>query len=372
MIDHITSIQPNKRHVFNSIPGGCSLSPCVNLFSKDQNNIVVSEPESAPSDANGGGCGSGEALDLIKGHLTEYSYEKASRGLPAEIDLKNWFKPSLFSISQDASYYVLKVQRFKAGGYEMVCGEMDLQKIIYSMDSPRKTGKREKTEQNENDVISSQQRAKRKVRHLIKSIGCDRMLTLTKREVEGSVFWTISDWKNAWDKFNRLVRKAGLCIEYVAVLEQHKKGNYHLHAAIVGRLNVNLIRNIWLSCVGAGKGSGNVDIRYRPDCTDLKRREGLAKYVSKYITKQFGNVEFNKKRYWASKHKLPAAERYILKAKTVYQALDEICEQFGLQPYWSDGKGGTEGGVYNNAFVFPDRKGFFLNFTESLCAPPDF
>jgi hypothetical protein len=303
----------------------------------------------------------GEApLDLIKGHLTETTYTKASRGFSFYDSPKGWHVPEGYE-STPANNYVAKIQPFQSGGYEVTVSSLDIQKIGRMMDAPRSTGKREKGEQNENDVVTSIQRSKKKVRHLIKSMGCDRLLTLTRREKEQDEFWTIEQWKVAWDKFRRLCEKAGVDLQYVAVLEAHKKGNYHLHAAIVGKLSVNIIRGIWLACTG-GKGSGNVDIQMKQNCTVHQRRAGLAKYVSKYITKQAELVEFNKKRYWSSRHKLPDARRYVLTADNFEAALNELLSYLGLNPLRVDGK----------IFVFPDENGCWFNYDESFSSPPPF
>jgi hypothetical protein len=269
----------------------------------------------------------GDFLDLIKGHLPLSCYVPVTRGLGN--DPLNWFMPVDGFNPSEQYHQVLKIQPFVAGGYEVTVTTQDLGKIAVLMDSSRKTGERVKGEQKVNDVITSVHRSKKKIRYLIKSMGCDRLLTLTKRENDPDNFWTIEQWAAAWDRFNRLCRKAGCELQYVAVPEKHEKGNYHLHVAIVGHISVNIIRGIWQAITG-GKGSGNVDIAYKRNCTDHARRAGLAKYVSKYITKQVGQTEFNKKRYWPSKHKLPSPRRYILKSMDLLGAMQEICSYLGL------------------------------------------
>ena len=181
-----------------------------------------------------------QALDLIKGHLrTDFSlvndppYIAASRGF-SFLSSPGWFVPSTGYDAYQEFHFVAKVQEFAAGGYEVTITKQDLQALGRLMDAPRNTGPREKGEQNENDIVSSIARSKKKVRYLIKSMGCDRLLTFTKRESEGSEYWTVEQWAAAWKAFNKLCKRAGVDLQYVAVLERHKKGNYHLHAAIVG------------------------------------------------------------------------------------------------------------------------------------------
>ena len=187
-------------------------------------------------------------------------------------------------------------------------------------------------------------------------MGCDRLLTLTKRESDSDYFWSLEDWKKAWDKFRRLCKKAGVVLYYVAVPEKHKKGNYHLHVAIAGRINIKLIRRLWWLCVG-GRGMGNVDIKYRQGVSQYKRLAGLARYVSKYITKGLGVTEFNKKRYWSSVHALPTPTYFILNSDNLTDCLLEISKQLGLDSgvifseayfYGGDGTVETSSGVWFN------------------------
>ena len=40
-----------------------------------------------------------------------------------------------------------------------------------------------------------------------------------------------------------------------------RKGNYHLHVAWCGRVNVGIVRKMWLAALGGGKGCGNIDAK---------------------------------------------------------------------------------------------------------------
>ncbi len=188
------------------------------------------------------------------------------------------------------------------------------------------------------------------------------MLTLTRREKDPAAFWTVQDWASAWDRFSRLCKRMGGSLVYVAVLERHKKGNFHLHAAIAGRINVKHIRKIWLACCGGGKGCGNVDVAMRQGLTVHKRRAGLAKYVSKYVAKQLGQTEFNKKRYWSSRHKLPDVERYILSADDAKAALFELSVFLSLD----------YSALAASVFTFKQETCAWFSFDERLAAPPPF
>jgi hypothetical protein len=238
------------------------------------------------------------------------------------------------------------------------------------MDAERVQGKREvNPHQSEEDIKSSKIRSKRRVRHLVKSMGCDRLLTLTVRETAETGFMTIGQIVTAWDGFNRLLKKAGSQIEYVAVPERHEKGNYHIHAAICGYANVKLLRRCWLAALKGYGRTGNVDIARRSDISPIERRARLAKYVSKYITKAFDVVEFNKKRYWASRHKLPSERRYVLAAESAEDAMREVCEIFSLKysDVYASGSGkAVVVGVMASAYRFPSGDGFWLNYTDDI------
>jgi hypothetical protein len=276
----------------------------------------------------------GEALDLYKGHLPLSSYVPVTRN--CGVDPLNWFMPVDGFNPSEQYHQVLKIQPFSTGGYEATVTTQDLGKIAGTMDSTRKTGAREKGKQKENDVISSQRRAKTNVRLRIKSMGLEALLTLSIRENDPDTYRSVDEWGALWDKYVRMCKRHGIEFEYVAVLETHKKGNYHLHAAITGPINLKKARRFWYMClggVGDEKGAltpGNIDVSYKFHLTKHKRRQGVAKYVSKYIAKQSGHVEFNKKRYWSSKHKLPPARRYILRSMQMLDVMGELCEFLGL------------------------------------------
>lgn len=320
----------------------------------------------------------GEApLDLINGHLSSvyedvdsFSSLHLSSGssfVPVDRVFSkpdNWFRPFEWTNETKGHQIVACLQPFHAGGYEVSVSVQDLERLAMLSDMPRKSGKREKREQNENDVISSINRSKKKLRHLIKSMGCDRLLTLTVREQVGDQFLTIEEWSSMWTRFVRLCRKNDLYFDYVSVFEKHKKGNYHMHAAINGNVPVKTLRALWLTVVGKGRGAGNVDIKFRPDLTDFNRRAGCARYVSKYLTKQQGLVEFNKKRYYCSKHSLPEPRRYILNALNPYQAIVEIAAFLGLDCE-----------KLKQKIFMPESAGNFLawfSFDDSLLKPLPF
>lgn len=350
----------------------------------NSSTIEVSSNQFSSIDCLGfGGEGEAVALNLYKGHLRTIDgyddtlpynvtpeYIRASRGYSdsSKPDIKNWFIPSNDHDIKIYGNWVFKVQEFKAGGYEAVLTKVDLSVLADNMDSERITGKREEGERREVDVISSINRSKTKIRHLIKSMGCDRMVTLTKRELEGSEYWNQEQWAAAWKRFRRLCRDARIDFQYVGVIERHKKGNYHFHVAITGHLNVNTIRRFWFICLGGRgneKGSatpGNVQISFKPNMTKFERCSRIAKYLSKYLAKQIDYVEFNKKRYWSSAHKLPDVKRYVLKAESFGMAIVELCALRGLDI----------ASLVKTAFQFPNQAGLWFSFDDFLLSPVPF
>lgn len=316
---------------------------------------VLSEPLKHPSSPE---QEAQSALDLIFGHLTDTPrYVPVSR--PSGFSqLRGWYRPSA-GISSDQFHNVASIQRFKSGGWELVVRPIELEELARKIDAPRFTGTREKPDHLDPDSIErAEKRAKKRVRHLIKSLGCDRLFTLTRRESDPAHFWDRQQWVNAWDRFVRLCKKAGIDLAYVAVLELHKKGNFHLHVGLTGRINIKHARQIWYAICG-GHGQGNVDVRYKQHLTDFQRRAGLAKYVSKYITKGFGEIDaFNKKRYFASRHDLPQVQRVILNSQNWVDALYEIAQLMSFDP---------DAAVRSKSFYkFSGKDGFWLNFTEDI------
>ena len=310
----------------------------------------------------------GEAdLDLIFGHLTTTPrYVPVLRPF-SENQSSNWLRPSGDWSPSEKANVVLKIQAFKAGGYEATAKYVCLPDLARMLDAPRKTGKRERPEEQDPDSVHrSIQRSKTKVRHLIKSMGADRLLTLTKREKYPALFWTLEQWAEAWSRFVLQCKRAGIDLQYVAIPELHKKGNYHLHVALCGRIHINTARRIWWAICG-GNGQGNIDVRFRPNQAPTERLAGLAKYLSKYLTKQFGADAFNKKRYWSSRHQLPAPVRVILRALDVKAALAEFAEWKGLDLH---ALMNSKLGAYQ--FGGDSPCGFWFNWSEGVLAPCPF
>lgn len=326
--------------------------------------------------ADGGAGGRVAPLNLIEEHLTDVPYP---RGFHAAIhrgrQVPGWYFPDDFQTSPDLHSYVLKVQSFLHGGYESTVRLINMEKVGAAMDGYGPCGKRSKPEElNPDHIAKAAARAKRKSRHLIRNMGATHMTTFTVRETEQTGFRTRGQWLELWDRYRRLLTKAlGGEFPYVAVLERHEKGNFHLHVAWVGRVNLNIVRPIWWTVCG-GRGMGNVHARYFKVPPGGDRAARIARYISKYVTKSFAEEpDFNKKRYWASRQTLPELRRYVLRAQSFAEALEEVRLMLGLD--WSRFQVLGARGVsrLQNLFLFPSGDGAWINYIPELHSiPPPF
>lgn len=308
-------------------------------------------------------------LDLIEEHLTYNNAESPYRqGLQGGVLLENWFFPNSWQgVKEDTENLVLKIQPFAKGGYEATVRYLDLAKIGRAMDADRRHGKREASEgiSIENQMKAAA-RAKRKMRHLVKNMMADHLVTFTRRELEGSEYWTPEQWAAAWDRFRRLLVRVIGEFPYVAILEKHKKGNYHLHVAWCGRVNVGIVRKMWLAAFGGVKGSGNIDAKKIKVPAGGDRAARIARYISKYVSKHFEDEpRFNKKRYWASRQTLEECRRYVLSADTLDAGLREVQELLGVD---LSKRLQIENGrlVMDEYFRFPDGAGVWWAHVPEL------
>ena len=308
-------------------------------------------------------------LDLIEEHLTFISPEGQYRqGMHAGHLVKNWFFPDEWRGASSSETYVLKVQPFAKGGYEASVRAIDLERIGNAIEGGGKRGKREAP-----DIVSVENqekaaaRAKRKMRHLVKNMMADHLVTFTKREIEGSEYWTPEQWAKAWDRFRRLLSRVIGDFPYVAILEKHEKGNYHLHVAWCGRVNVGLVRKMWLAALGGGKGCGNIDAKHIKVPSGGDRASRIARYISKYVSKHFeDDPRYNKKRYWASRQTLEEARRYVLTADTLDGAIEQMRKMLGIDFSKFLTIDARRGLVHENIFIFPDGSGLWLAYIPEL------
>jgi hypothetical protein len=301
---------------------------------------------------------------------------------PLQIPVSDWShvdrdRPVNYPIYVEREHYLATVHGFDAGGFEATVRRVDLQELVNLKSRPRGIRK-PKEERSEEDMIRAVRRAKKTVRHAVKTIGATHLMTLTTRQAENSPEELAVQWK----RFVRSYRPfSGDNFAYVAVPERHPTNprHWHLHVAVRGRVKLNLARPIWWNCCG-GRGQGNIDVKHikvgvhRITGTvpgPLVRAEKIARYISKYMSKDliFAHRP-DKKRYWRSEFDLPEARRYWLKARpgsgaeTLALALREFLDRFGLT------------GEALSYFTFPDGSGFWVSYNphasafESMHPPP--
>lgn len=308
-------------------------------------------------------------LDLIEGHLTDIATPgEFRRAESCGRLLKNWFVPDEFNgVESGQMRYVLKVQPFAHGGYEATCRALDLEKIAHAMEPKCRHGKREAPEELDPDNLArSAARARRKVRLLVRNMKADHLVTFTRRELEAMGFWTEDQWAGAWDRLCRLLKRILGSFPYVAILERHKKGNFHLHVAWCGRVNVKVLRRCW-EAVAGGRGQCNIDAKHIKAPHGHDRASRIARYISKYVTKSFAdNPRFNKKRYWASRQTLEEVRRYVLNALDLSGAIEEVRRLLGLDfsRFLQIGKYGDA--VLRNFFPFPDGGGVWISYLPDV------
>lgn len=364
--------------------------------------VVMSMPQGGLC-ARGGATkerhGGGEApLDLIEGHLTSESeqpqYRRATHGGAL---LKNWFVPESWDglAGVGPEHFVLKIQPFAKGGYEASIRLLDLEKIGDAVTREPKRGTREVPEEiSQENLQKAAGRAKRKMRHLVRNMMADHLVTFTKTEGPCVKSWGVDDWAawndggkdawerkygafmnevewaKAWDRFRRLLVRVLGDFPYVAILEKHRKGNCHLHVAWCGRVKVDIVRKIWLAALGGGRGCGNIDAKHMRTQAGGDRASRIARYISKYVSKHFeSEPRFNKKRYWASRQTLEEVRRYVLTADTLDGAMEDMRKMLGLDfgKFVALSRGVLR---TDNLFLFPDGSGLWLNYIPEIHGEP--
>lgn len=324
------------------------------------------------------------SLDLIEEHLsTEISQTEYRRGSHGGKLLENWWFPDTWQgVSEaDPFRFVMKIQPFAKGGYEATCRRMNLDVVGRAIVGERRFGSRienlanekltdEEREEKEAKRICNlekgAQRAKRKMRLQVKNMQADHLVTFTRREADGSTYWTADQWAEAWKKFHRLLARAEGDFPYVAILEKHEKGNYHLHVAWVGRVHVGIVRKMWIAALGGVPGSGNIDAKHIRVAPGHDRAARIARYISKYVSKHFQDQpRFNKKRYWATKQTLEEAQRYVMTAGTVTDALHEMAGRLGLDLALIV-RLHVHRQVQDSLFFFPDDSGLWFAYNPDV------
>ena len=251
-----------------------------------------------------------------------------------------WGQPINQPIYDQDLQWRLKIQPFTKGGFEAKAVLVNRNALNRLVNANRDRGKRSTPKERDDADIQRDRekaafRAAAKVRHFALEIRADRLLTLTSRGLLTDYDQLIATWK----RFMRVLEAANAKFEYIAVPELHKSGeHYHIHAAINGFVKAALLRRCWQIALG-GKGNergsgalGNVDLkqqkRRQPD--PRKQCLGIARYISKYITKSYlEHHKFNRKRYWVPRSvKLPESSGEWMRAETIAEAVQELYVRF--------------------------------------------
>jgi hypothetical protein len=225
---------------------------------------------------------------------------------------------------------VLSIQHFSNGAYEGIIREVDLAQRAELARQARRRGPRiarPEAERNPRNEERAGYRAKKRVRHSVKQMQADRLLTLTTREQSN----TPEVMLERWQRWLKLVERASVGrFHYVAVLEPHPSNpaHLHIHVAIAVFLPVTILRRCWWQVCG-GRAMGNVHIKRIGGDNSAARVARVASYISKYITKET-LVRFNKKRYWVSRVNLSDAKEYVLQSRKLAECFAEVITRLGF------------------------------------------
>lgn len=293
---------------------------------------------------------------------------------PTPAPLHHWFT--------DPDQYRLKVRTFSR-----MPPEFTVQRVSFERDQraylnayhrgnhsafPRRARPDPDQPRDAESIERSQRRAKTAVRLTVTELAPTALVTFTTRET-----LTLDELLWCWGHFTRSLRRAAFDFEYVAVPERHPTNpdHLHLHVAYRGRTPFNVLRRLWhvalealrgrvVRCILRGKESpGNIDVQSIKSRDSLRRIRKIARYVSKYITKDL-IAEFNRRRYWPSKGiNLPDAQAFWLRSLSMADALREACVLVGEWDYALDQPG-------QKVFCPSDRVAWFA--VDPDRSPPPF
>jgi len=262
----------------------------------------------------------------------------------------------------ETEQYRLKIRRFSSLPAEFtvqrVSFDRDLERYQraaafagtteVSVPRPRRVSHENDEPRSAESLERSQRRAKTNVRLLVTELAPTALVTFTTRETMSldALMW-------CWQYFTRLLRDSSMDYEYVAIPERHPSNpdHLHLHVAYRGRTPYGVLRRFWhmalearhgrkVRCILRGSESpGNIDVQNIKARDSIRRIRKIARYVSKYITKDLIS-EFNRRRYWPSKGiDLAAASVFWLDSLSQFDAVREACRMLGQ---WDEVAGLTE------------------------------
>lgn len=275
--------------------------------------------------------------------------------------LHSWCSPHAEDGRDSCAQYRAKVQRYSSMPAEItvqrVGFDAEIDRYRRAAENGRSTvpvggGRRVAPDVlNPESLQRSVFRTKTRVRKLVTELAPSALVTFTTRETMG-----LDELLSVWQRFVRLLGQAGVEFEYVCVPERHpsNREHLHLHVAYRGKTPFNTMRRLWHAALEARHGRkvdrvlrgvespGNIDVQAIKARDQLGRVRKVARYVSKYITKDL-IAEFNRKRYWQSKGiDLAAAVVFWLDARTMAGAVLEVATMLGhvdggvvVQRFWS-------------------------------------
>lgn len=183
------------------------------------------------------------------------------------------------------------------------------------------------------NIDRAARRARSSARIRCKASGFDSLFTFTYRECVTDRELLAQHWKETVRRIRRLIPD----FAYLAVVEVQKRGALHLHVAThrlpasltwrgVKVKSWNVLRAIWRSVVGSL--GGNFDEskrRARSRASSLR----IARYITKYVAKDFADGDLNRKRYWAGGD-WPAPQRVSMLFERAHGAQGVSADLLGL------------------------------------------
>lgn len=175
-------------------------------------------------------------------------------------------------------------------------------------------------------------RAKQQVQYSIRQIQANHMLTLSTREN----IQNRDEFFRFFKEFIRLVRSKdfvdGQLLQrsesrhypYVAVPELQERGAFHMHMAVVGRQDLDLLRACWYVALDGSVSDTGDAVKGQIDVTSNREWKGesdyyktmkLVGYLTKYISKSFeSESKLGINRYSKSAHipKVIVLKQYLL------------------------------------------------------------
>ena len=188
-------------------------------------------------------------------------------------------------LDKENAKYSIRVRDYGAGLCEI--GWSFVGSILFF-----KAGRGESAERDVHE-FRAKRRASSRIRQLVLSANADHLLTLTYRA-------NVTEYHQTAIDLGRFIRRVKIFLSdwvYIAVPERQQRGAWHWHLAVVGRQDVELLRDCWRFVVG----DGNIDVQ-KPKNRTANRRLALVRYLGKYLAKGFEEEEraLNGHRYRAS------------------------------------------------------------------------